>query len=536
MGVFRDITDRRRAEDELRRSELRFRELAELLPQTVFETDMTGRVTFANRIAFEMFGYTPEDIQRGLDCMDTLVSEDRDRGRANMEMGLQGEDLPGQEYTALRKDGSTFPCIVYATAICDETGVRGLRGIVVDITEHVRLREQKDLIEEQYHQAQKMEAIGQLAGGVAHDLNNLLCPILGYSEMLLAKFSLNDGRRGSVEAIHYAGQKARDLVHQLLAFSRKQTLEVKVVDLNRVISSFEPLLRRIVREDIEIKMALSPSISTIHADVGQIEQVIMNLAVNAQDAMPNGGTLTMETGMAELDEAYAAEHHGVQPGFYVMLTMSDTGHGMDAKTREHIFDPFFTTKAKGKGTGLGLATVYGIVKQHDGSIWVYSEPGYGSTFKIYLPGVAAAVADLPVSLQVVEDIRGTGTVLVAEDSEVVRNLAVNILERQGYTLLSAPSGAECLRLLGEQDGPLDLLLTDVVLPDMNGKALFQLVAARSPGVKVLYMSGYTSDVIVQHGALEEGTAFIQKPFTVQGLATKVREALDNQAMKKEGIP
>lgn len=512
----------RRAEE----GEKRFRELAELLPQTVFETDLAGRATFANRFAFEMFGYTPSDFQQGLNAIDLLVPEERDRVRADMARRLQGEDLPGQQYTALRKDRSTFPCIIYTTPIRDEAGMKGFRGIVVDITEPVRLREQKNSIEEQYHQAQKMEAIGRLAGGVAHDLNNLLCPILGYAEMLLDQFSPEDERHHSVEEIHRAGLRARDLVRQLLAFSRKQALEIKVVDLNRAISSFETLLRRMLREDIEVRTKLSPSRTTVLADVGQIEQVIMNLAVNAQDAMPDGGRISIETETAELDETYTAEHHGVQPGPYILLAMSDTGQGMDAETREHIFDPFFTTKEKGKGTGLGLATVYGIVKQHGGSIWVYSEQDKGSTFKIFLPAALAAVTDSITPLTMSKNGRGTETILLAEDSEMVRNLTVHILERQGYTVLSGTNGTECLRLLADHDGPLDLLITDVVMPDMNGKMLFERVATRCPGIKVLYMSGYTDDVIVQHGILDEGIAFIQKPFTVQSLAAKVREVLD----------
>ncbi len=512
----------RRAEE----GEKRFRELAELLPQTVFETDLAGRATFANRFAFEMFGYTPSDFQQGLNALDLLVPGERDRVRAYMARRLQGENLPGQQYTALRKDGSTFPCIIYTTPIQVEAGMKGFRGIVVDITEPVRLREQKDSIEEQYHQAQKMEAIGRLAGGVAHDLNNLLCPILGYAEMLLDQFSLEDERHHSVEEIHRAGLRARDLVRQLLAFSRKQALEIKVVDLNRAISSFETLLRRMLREDIEVRTKLSPSLTTVLADVGQIEQVIMNLAVNAQDAMPDGGRISIETETAELDETYTAEHHGVQQGPYILLAMSDTGQGMDAETREHIFDPFFTTKEKGKGTGLGLATVYGIVKQHGGSIWVYSEPGKGSTFKIFLPAARAGITDSITPLTMSKNGCGTETILLAEDNDMVRNLTVHILERQGYAVLSGTNGTECLRLLADHAGPLDLLITDVVMPDMNGKMLFERVATRCPGIKVLYMSGYTDDVIVQHGILEEGIAFIQKPFTVQSLAAKVREVLD----------
>jgi two-component system cell cycle sensor histidine kinase/response regulator CckA len=299
------------------------------------------------------------------------------------------------------------------------------------------------------------------------------------------------------------------------------------VELNRVIADFEKLLRRMIREDIEIQLRLLPSTPKIRADVGQIEQVIMNLAVNAQDAMPGGGHLIIETDVATLEETSDAEHHDVQPGTYVVLAVHDTGEGMDAKIRERIFDPFFTTKEKGKGTGLGLATVYGIVKQHGGGIRVYSEPNQGTTFKIYLPAEPGSAAELDASSRTSKISKGTETILLAEDNDMVRELAVAILERQGYAVLPAASGAECLRMLPDLNESLDLLITDVIMPDMNGKALFQLVATQFPRVKVLYMSGYTDDVIVHHGVLDEGIAFIQKPFTVQSLAAKVREVLES---------
>jgi len=516
-----------RARHRAEQSERRFRDLAELLPQTVFEIDLTGRVTFANRIAFEMFGYPPEEIERGLDCFQMLTREDRERARANTEKALRGEDLGGQQYTALRMDGGTFPCLIYASAIRDDTGITGLRGIVVDISEQARLREQKDQIEAQYHQAQKMEAIGRLAGGVAHDFNNLICPILGYSEILLDSFSVDDARRQSVETIHRAGLKARDVVRQLLAFSRKQALDVKVVDLNRVISGFETLVRRMVREDIEIRLSLSSRVVSVRADVGQIEQVIMNLLVNAQDAMPQGGCIIIETGIAHLDDSCTAGHHATQPDSHAMLAVMDTGHGMDARIRDQIFDPFFTTKEKGKGTGLGLATVYGIITQHQGIIRVTSEPGEGSRFKIYLPLANEHVADWKAEVHVPMQNQGSETVLVAEDSEMVRNLTVRILKLQGYKVFSGADAEECLALLENRDDPLDLLITDVVMGDMNGKQLFRRVAQRCPGVRVLYMSGYPEDMIAHQYVLEEGVAFIQKPFTVQGLAAKVREVLQD---------
>jgi len=317
------------------------------------------------------------------------------------------------------------------------------------------------------------------------------------------------------------------VVRQLLAFSRKQALDVKVVDLNRVISGFETLVRRMVREDIEIRLSLSSRVVSVRADVGQIEQVIMNLLVNAQDAMPQGGCIIIETGIAHLDDSCTAGHHATQPDSHAMLAVMDTGHGMDARIRDQIFDPFFTTKEKGKGTGLGLATVYGIITQHQGIIRVTSEPGEGSTFKIYLPLASEHVADWKAELHVPIQNQGSETVLVAEDSEMVRNLTVRILKLQGYKVFSGADAEECLALLENRDDPLDLLITDVVMGDMNGKQLFRRVAQRCPGVRVLYMSGYPEDIIAHQCVLEEGVAFIQKPFTVQGLAAKVREVLQD---------
>jgi PAS domain S-box-containing protein len=515
---------RRRAEE----SEKRFRELAELLPQTVYEIDRQGRLIFINRQAFKMFGYQPDEVPIGLNALELFVPEDRARVSVNIQKRLQGQELTGQQYMALRKDGSTFPCIAYAVAVHDESGAIGLRGIVVDIGEQVRLRQQKEQIEAQYHQSQKMEAVGRLAGGVAHDLNNMLSPILGYAELLLNDFSTGDARIKSVQAIQRAGLKARDLVRQLLAFSRKQALEVQVADLNQVILSFQQLLRRMIREDIEIQLALTPRIPPVQADVSQIEQVIMNLAVNAQDAMPEGGKLSIETSAVELTDLAAAGQHDVPPGVYVRLVLRDSGHGMDDAIRTQIFDPFFTTKEKDKGTGLGLATVYGVVKQHGGSIHVDSEPGKGAAFNIYLPARTTAAADIaeqPATSDS-DDPRGSEVVLLAEDDDEVRTLAVNILMRQGYRVQAVSNAAECLRLIDTHGLNPDLLVTDVIMPDMNGKALFQQVAQRCAGIKVLYMSGYPADVIGQHGVLEPGIAYIQKPFSVNGLATKVREVLD----------
>ena len=323
-----------------------------------------------------------------------------------------------------------------------------------------------------------------------------------------------------------AGFRARDLVRQLLAFSRKQTLEYRVVDMNEALTGFDKLLRRTIREDIKIEIIPSTDIRAVMADIGQIEQVIMNLAVNAQDAMPEGGRLTIETATVDLDEEYAATHPGVKPGAYVMLAISDTGCGMDDKTRGQVFEPFFSTKGK-LGTGLGLSTVYGIIKQHGGNVWIYSEPGMGTTIKVYLPVSGEAHVEEETSEKTAADPKGFETILLVEDDKLVRDLAHSILKRQGYTVLVAEDGPEALTVLEAHDDPVDLLLTDVVMPEMNGRDLFDKVAEKHPDTKVLYMSGYTDNVIAHRGVLDEGTAFIQKPFNVQALAAKVREVLDD---------
>ncbi|MBA4364559.1 MAG: hypothetical protein C0398_00955 [Coprothermobacter sp.] len=397
-----------------------------------------------------------------------------------------------------------------------------------DITECKRGEEEKAKLEEQYRQAQKMESVGRLAGGVAHDLNNLLTPILGFGGLLLDDFSPDDPHRESVQQIVKAAEKSRDLVRQLMAFGRKQVLEFRPLDLNAVVTEFEKLLRHTLHEDIALKVILALSIPAVLGDIGQLEQVVMNLAVNAQDAMPEGGRLTIETSVADLDAAYVAAHQGVVPGRYVLLVISDTGIGMDAETQERIFEPFFTTKEKGKGTGLGLATVYGIVKQHDGNIWVYSELGKGTTFKIYLPAVETAAEPVErAQVTPLEDLRGTETILLAEDAAVVRSLAQGILEQQGYRVLLAENGRAALSILAGYDGPVQLLLSDVVMPEMNGRELFASISKDHPGMKVLYMSGYTENVIAHRGVLEAGVQFIQKPFTIHALAAKVRYTLDD---------
>jgi two-component system, cell cycle sensor histidine kinase and response regulator CckA len=402
-------------------------------------------------------------------------------------------------------------------------------GLIVavysDETKRKQVEEEKARLEGQYQQAQKVESIGRLAGGVAHDLNNLLAPIIGYGEIMMHEFGPDDKYHKYADEIVEAGFRARDLVHQLLAFSRKQNLEYKSIDINKAVLGFEKLLRRTIPEDIKLKILPSAGILMVMADVGQIEQVLMNLAVNAADAMPDGGRLTIEIVPSVLDEDSSAVHPEAQPGEYVMLAVSDTGHGFDDETRKHLFEPFYSTKGD-KGTGLGLATVYGIVKQHGGNIWAYSELGSGTTFKVYLPVTHKAYDADDSDHETTLELTGTETILLVEDNLNVRNLAKTILELQGYSVLVAENGYEALNILRAHDGPLQLLFTDVVMPKMNGKELFSKALEKFPGLKVLYMSGYTDDVIAHRGVLEDGTAFIQKPFNIQTLAAKVRKVLD----------
>src|SRR2546428_2824397 len=392
--------------------------------------------------------------------------------------------------------------------------------------------------EEQLRQSKKVEPIGSLGGGIAHDFNNLLTIINGYTELLLARLPGNDKMSRDVNEIRKAGQRAASLTRQLLAFSRKQILEPRVLDLNAIVVELEKMLRRLIGEDIRLTIAPAADLRRIKTDPGQIEQVIMNLVVNARDAMPQGGNLTLETANVDLDPSYASRHVGVRPGAYVMLAVSDTGCGMDKESMTHIFEPFFTTKAPGKGTGLGLSTVYGIIKQSGGNVWAYSEPGRGTTFKIYLPQVEGVVDRPPREGQRAGIPRGSETILLAEDQKELRELIRQMLEMNGYTVIAACDGLEAIEICKRHEGLIHLMLSDVVMPQMGGRELAQRLATVRPDMKVLYMSGYTSNAIVHHGILDPGTLFIQKPFTPDSLARKVREVLDGdgQARVEAGSP
>ena len=528
LESFVDITERKQSARDVLAHQERFKIFFSSVNDAIFVHPLCkeGFAPFieVNDIACQRYGYSREEFLKLTASDITLKSDAKTHAAPNHRGKLLERKHLIFESIHIKKSGETFPVEINSN-IVEQYGKPVILAVVRDTSERKGAEEEKARIEAQYRQAQKVEAIGRLAGGVAHDLNNLLSPIIGYGELLMCDFSPDDKRRESVNQIVRAGYGARDLVRQLLAFSRKQTLEYKPLNLNEAIKGFEKLLRRTIREDIELEIILSSLIRTAKADIGQIEQVIMNLSVNAQDAMPGGGKLTIETAMAAPDVNHEGGLTDMQPDQYVMLTVSDNGCGIDEETLEHIFEPFFSTKGE-QGTGLGLATVYGIVKQHGGNIRVYSKPGKGTSFKVYLPVSEGIPVEIKTGKRTATEMKGSETILLVEDNEQVRNLGHAILKRQGYMLLVAESGADALTILASHDGPVDLLLTDVVMPDMNGKDLFTEVAEKYPGIKVLYMSGYTDNVIAHHGVLEEGVQFIQKPFAVNGLATRVREVLE----------
>jgi PAS domain S-box-containing protein len=522
LGYMFDDTERVRAESERGR----LLSAIEQAGECIVITDSEGTIQYVNPAFVRITGYRREEAL-GQNPRILKSGEHDEVFYEEMWHTLTSAKTWRGRFINKRRDGSLYTEDATISPVLDDAGrITSYVAVKRDVTAHVQLALEKARLEDQYRQAQKVESIGRLAGGVAHDLNNLLTPIIGYGELLLHDAALDEGRRDMVEAILAAGFRARDLVRQLLAFSRKQTLELKALDINKVISGFEKLLRRTIPEDIELKLFLASDALTVMADGGQIEQVLMNLATNAADAMPNGGRMTIETARADLDEKYAVEHLAVKPGPYALLAVSDSGVGMDDKTRKQIFEPFFSTKGKA-GTGLGLATVYGIVKQHGGNIWVYSEPGRGATFKVYLPLIRTETAspEESAAATIAADLSGSETILLVEDNEEVRELSLAILQRQGYTVITAENGRDALAVLERHEGPLHLLLTDVVMPGMNGRELFDRAVERRPGLKALFMSGYTNNVIAHRGVLDQGVAFIQKPFSIRALATKVREVL-----------
>jgi PAS domain S-box-containing protein len=519
--TFFDITERQRAEEALRRSEERYRRIVETAHEGIWLIDAESRTTFVNRQMAQMLGCSVEEMQGAL-LTDFMDEEGQRIARENVERRRQGI-AEQHDFKFRRKDGTALWTLIETTPFFDERGgYAGALGMITDVSD-------RRLIEEQLRQSQKLEAVARLAGGVAHDFNNLLTAMLGAAEVLEADLPPGSPLRGDVADIQAAGHKAAMLTRQLLAFGRKQASEPQRVDLGEIVAAMERMLRRLIGENIELVTARGPGLGAVRADPGQIEQIIVNLVVNGRDAMPGGGRITIETANAEmgLDEAVRA---GVAPGPQVMLTVTDTGTGMTPQTLAHLFEPFFTTKGTGRGTGLGLSTVHGIVKQLGGGIQVWSEPGKGSQFRIRLPRLEAPAEPLRADAGVPALARGSETLLVVEDEPIVRSMAVRVLQGAGYTVLDAGDGAEALQLLAAAPGrSIDLLVTDVVMPRLGGPELAAQLRAERPGLKVLFVSGYTERAVDLQSAIGPLTALLAKPFAGPALTHKVRELLDRPA-------
>ncbi len=509
LGIFWDITARRRAEEA-------FKTLVLNAPIGLFIAQ-NGRFRRINPEFEKITGYGEEELLND-DCLCLVIPEFREKVKEMAVQILQGKRTLPFEFQ-YRTKGGDLRWALEKVATTQYEGARATLGYFMDITDSKHL-------EVQFLQAQKMEAVGRLAGGVAHDFNNLLTGILGYSELLFWDLPEDHPRRRYVEEIIKTTERAAALTRQLLAFGRKQIIQPRIINLNEVISGMEKMLRRLLGEDLDLVTLMDPDLGAVKADPGQMDQVIMNLAVNARDAMPQGGLLTLKTENVFLDEAYIWEHMEAKPGSYVMLAVSDSGSGMDPETKAHIFEPFFTTKEPGKGTGLGLATVHGIIKQSDGHIWVYSEAGKGTTFKIYLPRVEAAARSLQPAATPAAALRGQETILVVEDDEKLRGAICQTLRSYGYRVLEAGNGNEALSLYGQHQGPLHLVLTDVVMPGMSGGELLERLSSFSRQMKVLFMSGYTEDTAALQSLLAAGVPFLEKPFKMIKMVEKVREVLD----------
>jgi PAS domain S-box-containing protein len=509
-----------------RATEARFVSLVEQSSDVISIIRPSGRVLYESPSLERVFGYTVAEMI-GRRLIEFVHSDDEAGVRELVTTICQKPGARGRmELRLLHMDGHYIDVEAVMTNLLDDPNVGGIVINSRNIVERKQAEEALQDSEEQLRQSQKMEAVGQLAGGVAHDFNNLLAVIIGYSDLLLARtdLPLSEDSQRKVEQISKAGHRAAALTRQLLAFSRKQVLQPKLLDLNIVVGDMDKMLKRLIGEHIEMRSILEPALGIVKADPGQVEQVLLNLVVNARDAMPAGGKLTIETGNVVLDGQYVHTHRSVEPGSYVMLAVSDTGVGMAADVKSRIFEPFYTTKEKEKGTGLGLSTVYGIVKQSGGSIWVYSEPGQGTTFKIYLPCVDQD-ADIDEPGIVAPDYTGAETVLLVEDEEMVREIANEILTLNGYRVLQAAHGNEALEISRNHDGVIDVMITDVVMPLMGGPELARTLAVSRPQMQVLYISGYTDDTIVRHGVLQQGTAFLQKPFTAEAFTRKLREVI-----------
>ncbi len=518
-GIVRDVTEEKTMARLLAESERRYHTVYEVAPLAFVLWDRDRRVTGWNRRAEEMFGWSRDEVT-GRDFLEFLVPDsDRPGVEGAVERMVAGA-LPSRGINRnLTRRGEIITCEWSNTVFRGSAGrVEEILSLALDITERRRL-------EGELFQSRKMESIGRLAGGVAHDLNNMLTPIIGYADMLLLDAPMDEAHLDGLIQIKEAAERARDITHQLLAFSRKQVFVMKTVDLGRAVTGFKKILRRTIREDIEIDIRVPAETCAIRTDPAQIEQILLNLAVNAQEAMSEGGVLTVEISRVTIDGDFAKRHPDASAGDHALLSISDTGCGMDGETLEHVFEPFFTTREA--GTGLGLATVYGIVRQHNGFIWASSVPGRGSTFRVYLPLTDGEPARADSTVPRRADVRAGETILVVEDEEAVRDLAAKILTRLGYRTLMARDGKEALEIIGRYTGDIHCILTDVIMPKIDGGRLYREVSAMRDDIKVVFMSGYTHEVIARRGIMEEGVHFIQKPFTFQTLADTIREVLDS---------
>ena len=517
--VNRDITERKKAAESLRLSEAGFRSVIEDAPYGIYRAAIDGKLLRANPALQKMLGYEKLD-----ELLDASLARDIFRDPSDFD-GLKelldsANEFKDLEVELKRRDGAFITVRCTGRKVKEEyQGMPCFDVFAEDVTE-------KRILERQLRMAGKMEAVGRLSGGIAHDFNNLLGVIIGYTQVLRKRLDPGNALLEHVEEIEKAGQRATALTRQLLAFSRQQILTPSILRLNDLVLDMVKMLPRLLGEDINVSTRLCSDLGMVKADQGQIEQVIMNLAVNARDAMPKGGELRIETANVELDHAYARQHPGAKPGNYVKLAVIDSGAGIDKQILAHIFEPFFTTKEVGKGTGLGLATVYGVVKQSGGYIWVDSEPGQGASFEIFLPRVSEPADRITPSAPLAEVRGGSETILLVEDSEPLRKLTRGFLESQGFQVLVAQDGEDALQVEARHAGKIDLLLTDIVMPGMNGRVLAEKLLAKQPGTRVLYISGYTDSFIAVHGALEQGMALLHKPFTEEALIRKVREVLD----------
>ena len=529
-SIVHDITARKLAEKALRQSEESFSQLFESAPVPMaYASDVEGYTgTTWNDAWYRTFGYSRKEAegQSGNDIGLWVDPSDRIRF---IEMAKRQNYVAHFETLLRRRDGAVRDCSLFARFI-DKTGYRILMAVYLDITERQRINEEREKLQAQLSQAQKMESVGRLAGGVAHDFNNMLGAILGYTELGMLRVNPTDPIHGTLEDIQKAAQRSTDLTRQLLAFARKQTVAPKVLDLNETLEGMLKMLRRLIGENIDLAWLPGKDLGQVRMDPSQIEQLLANLCVNARDAIRDTGKITVGTGAATFDETYCAAHVGSVPGEYVRMTVSDNGCGMDDETLSHLFEPFFTTKEVGKGTGLGLATVYGMVKQNNGFINVRSHPGRGTTFKIYLPRSTAEAGRTTKMDAAQPDARGHENILLVEDETMILDITTKMLERQGYTVQAAATPGQAIRLAREYAGEIHLIITDVVMPEMNGRDLTQNLLSLYPNIKRLFMSGYTANVIAEHGVLDEGVQFIQKPFSMQALTAKVREVLDGMGV------